>query len=322
MQRMRDGAGIYTLGPQPRSRVADNCVLGAIDPQRRSDLRHVYALYHDDGSAGFASERNTFSEGSSVLIKGATPSTTQACPRAAAPPTASSTPTTPSRRGAAGATRPCSRTRGCARKHGRGGFVQPRARMRGRGRAVGGHMRARPARHGAQARIPEMEGDRAAAAARRIEQALKDMHAIAYRDSRLSCDVRAGCRNHTDAACAAGGGRAGAAARRAGAARGKGRRTGGAGRAVAAVWRGGGGVVAGHASRGRTGKAGVRGYLQGQRGEVIKINSRKILLRLCRVDGVCAPLLRAVARDKHKSCLFRSATSHGHARARRISVPG
>ena len=32
MLRMNDGGGIYTLGPQPRSSVRDNCVVGADAP--------------------------------------------------------------------------------------------------------------------------------------------------------------------------------------------------------------------------------------------------------------------------------------------------
>ena len=38
-------------------------------PQRCAPRHQRHALYHDDGSSGFTSEGNLFSEGSSVLIK-------------------------------------------------------------------------------------------------------------------------------------------------------------------------------------------------------------------------------------------------------------
>ena len=266
MQRMRDGAGIYTLGPQPRSRVADNCVLGAIDPQRRSfELRHVYALYHDDGSAGFVSERNTFSEGSSVLIKGRNAfhnSSVLTCGSAADGEFGDADDAFTARRGWCYAPL-LSHAQVRARKQGGRpcGFVPNRGLVcedasepwAGTCVLAPPGMEHKPAFQ--KWKVTEPPPPRGG-----IEQALKDMHSIAYRDSRLGCDVRAGCRNHTDAVCAAGGGgRAGAAARRAGAARGKGRRGGGAGRGGGGgVARGaGGGAAVGRSSRGR---AGGRGF--------------------------------------------------------------
>ena len=69
--RMNDGGGIYTLGPQPRSIVRDNCILGAdaADPSLGPESHQRHALYHDDGSSGFTSASNLMSEGSSVLLK-------------------------------------------------------------------------------------------------------------------------------------------------------------------------------------------------------------------------------------------------------------
>ena len=232
MLRMRDGAGIYTLGPQPRSRVADNCVLGAVDPQRRSfERRHVYALYHDDGSAGFVSTRNTFSEGSSVLIKGRNAfhnSSVLTCGSAADAEFGDADEAFTARRGWCYAPL-LSHAQVRARKHGGKpcGFVPDRGLVcedaaepwAGTCVLAPPGMEHKPAfQKWKVTQPPPPHGG--------IEQALKDMHAIAYRDSRLSCDIRAGCRNHTDAVCAAargGGGGAGGAARRAGAARGKGR---------------------------------------------------------------------------------------------------